>query len=30
MGHYSDPDVDLLFNPPHAPRAFTRRDGTRW
>lgn len=29
-GHYSDPDVDLLFNPPHAPGAFTRRDGTRW
>ena len=29
-GHYSDPDVDLLFNPPHAPKAFTRRDGTPW
>jgi uncharacterized cupin superfamily protein len=27
-GHYSDPDVDLLWNPPHARGKFTRRDGT--
>jgi uncharacterized cupin superfamily protein len=27
-GHYSDPDVDLVWNPPHAPGKFTRRDGT--
>jgi uncharacterized cupin superfamily protein len=26
--HYSDPDVDLKWSPPHAPRRFTRRDGT--
>jgi uncharacterized cupin superfamily protein len=26
--HYSDPEVDLLWSPPHAPRRFTRRDGT--
>ena len=26
--HYSDPDVDLAWSPPHAPRRFTRRDGT--
>ena len=26
--HYTDPDVDLLFSPPHAPGRFTRRDGT--
>ena len=26
--HYSDPDVDLIWNPPHAPGKFTRRDGT--
>ena len=26
--HYSDPDVDLAFSPPHAPGRFTRRDGT--
>lgn len=26
--HYSDPAVDLLWNPPHAPGKFTRRDGT--
>lgn len=26
--HYSDPDVDLLWSPPHAPQRFTRRDGT--
>ena len=25
---YSDPDVDLIWNPPHAPGKFTRRDGT--
>ena len=26
--HYSDPDVDLAWSPPHAPGRFTRRDGT--
>jgi uncharacterized cupin superfamily protein len=26
--HYADPDVDLLFSPPHAPGRFTRRDGS--
>jgi uncharacterized cupin superfamily protein len=26
--HYSDPDVDLLWSPPHAPGKMTRRDGT--
>ena len=26
--HYSDPDVDLVWSPPHAPKRFTRRDGT--
>jgi uncharacterized cupin superfamily protein len=25
--YYSDPDVDLLWSPPHAPNKFTRRDG---
>jgi uncharacterized cupin superfamily protein len=30
VGYYSDPDVDLMFSAPHAPRAFTRRDGTPW
>jgi uncharacterized cupin superfamily protein len=25
---YADPDVDLVWNPPHAPGKFTRRDGT--
>ena len=25
---YTDPDVDLRWNPPHAPGKFTRRDGT--
>ncbi len=25
---YPDPDVDLVWNPPHAPGKFTRRDGT--
>ena len=25
---YADPDVDLMWNPPHAPGRFTRRDGT--
>ena len=29
-GYYSDPDVDLMFSPPHAPRQFTHRDGTPW
>jgi uncharacterized cupin superfamily protein len=29
-GHYSDPDVDLIYSPPHAPGAFTRRNGTLW
>ena len=28
VGHYSDPDVDLLWNPPNARGKFTRRDGT--
>jgi len=27
-GYYSDPEVDLLWSPPHAPKKFTRRDGT--
>ncbi|HYK99647.1 MAG TPA: cupin domain-containing protein [Steroidobacteraceae bacterium] len=27
-GHYSDPEVDLLWSPPHARGRFTRRDGT--
>jgi len=26
--HYADPDVDLVWNAPHAPGKFTRRDGT--
>jgi uncharacterized cupin superfamily protein len=26
--YYSDPDVDLMDNPPHARGKFTRRDGT--
>jgi uncharacterized cupin superfamily protein len=26
--HYSDPSVDLLWNAPHHPRKFCRRDGT--
>ena len=26
--HYSDPEVDLVWSPPHAPGRFTRRDGT--
>jgi uncharacterized cupin superfamily protein len=26
--HYSDPDVDLRWNPPHARGRMTRRDGT--
>ncbi len=26
--HYSDPDVDLVWSPAHAPGKFTRRDGT--
>lgn len=28
--HYSDPDVDLLYNPPHARGRFTRRDGSEY
>jgi uncharacterized cupin superfamily protein len=27
-GQYSDPEVDLLWSPPHARGRFTRRDGT--
>ena len=27
-GHYSDSDVDLVWNPPNARGGFTRRDGT--
>jgi uncharacterized cupin superfamily protein len=27
-GHYSDPDVDLVWNSPQARGRFTRRDGT--
>lgn len=27
-GHYSDAEVDLVYNPPHARGKFTRRDGT--
>jgi uncharacterized cupin superfamily protein len=30
VGYYSDPDVDMVFNSPHAPKTFTRRDGTPW
>jgi uncharacterized cupin superfamily protein len=26
--HYSDPDVDLAYSPPHARGRFTRRDGS--
>lgn len=26
--YYSDPDVDLMWSPPHAPGRFTRRDGS--
>jgi hypothetical protein len=26
--HYSDPDVDLVWNAPHARGRFTRRDGS--
>ncbi len=26
--HYADPEVDLLWSPPHAPGRMTRRDGT--
>lgn len=26
--HYSDPDVDLIWSPPHARGKITRRDGT--
>jgi uncharacterized cupin superfamily protein len=28
QAHYSDPDVDLVFSPPHARGRFTRRDGS--
>ena len=28
IAYYSDPDVDLIFSPPHARGKFTRRDGT--
>ena len=27
-GHYTDPEADLLFSPPHARGRMTRRDGT--
>jgi uncharacterized cupin superfamily protein len=30
QAHYSDPDVDLAFSPPHAPGRFTRRDGSAY
>lgn len=26
--YYTDPDVDLMWNPPHAPGRMTHRDGT--
>ena len=26
--YYTDPDVDMVWNPPHAPGKVTRRDGT--
>jgi uncharacterized cupin superfamily protein len=29
-GHYSDADVDLVWNAPHARGRFTRRDGTSY
>jgi uncharacterized cupin superfamily protein len=29
-GHYSDPEVDLLWSPPHARGRFTRRDGSEY
>ena len=28
VGHYSDPEVDLVYSPPGARDRFTRRDGT--
>jgi uncharacterized cupin superfamily protein len=28
--HYSDAEVDMVWNPPHAPRTFTRRDGSKY
>jgi uncharacterized cupin superfamily protein len=28
VAQYSDPDVDLVWNAPHAPGKYTRRDGT--
>jgi uncharacterized cupin superfamily protein len=29
-GHYSDPEVDLVYSPPQARGRFTRRDGTEY
>jgi uncharacterized cupin superfamily protein len=29
-GHYSDPEVDLVFSPAHARGRMTRRDGTAY
>lgn len=26
--HYTDPEVDMLWSPPHAPRCITHRDGS--
>lgn len=26
--HYTDPDVDMLWSPPHAPGQITHRDGS--
>lgn len=28
VGHYSDPEVDLVYSPPQARGKFTRRDGS--
>jgi uncharacterized cupin superfamily protein len=28
--YYTDADVDLVWSPPHAPRSFTRRDGSKY
>ncbi|HLY53376.1 MAG TPA: cupin domain-containing protein [Steroidobacteraceae bacterium] len=30
VGNYSDPNVDLVWNPPQARGGYTRRDGTRY
>ncbi len=30
VGHYADPDVDLVYSPAHAPGTYTRRNGTPW